>query len=94
MGTKGIPSVYKSIPGFFKNNNFWDPTNKAIIWDDRLWLGNSYLFLYNVFRVEGYLLVAVELYKFILQCCADWRAENYKGLESKPGSGCLSSITN
>lgn len=80
MAAKGIPSVFKSIPGLFKNSNFWDPTNKAIIWDDRLWLGNSYLFLYNIFRVERYLMVATELYKFILKSCADWRADNYRGL--------------
>ena len=94
LSPSGVPSVFKSISGFFSNSNFWDPKNKVIIWDDRLWLGNSYLFLYMVFRDEKYLQVGMELYSFILKCNADWRAENYRGLEWKPGTDYRNSITN
>ena len=37
-----IPSHFKDSI-YFKDHDYWNPNNNRIIWDDRLWLGCSYM---------------------------------------------------
>lgn len=63
-----------------------------IIWDDRIWLGNAYVQLYKVFKVEKYLRIAVRLYNFVVE--NNWKMHNYDGIEWKPKTNYKNTITN
>lgn len=60
------PAVFTA---FYKNvnTNYWDPNNTDIIWDDKLWLGNSYLALYSVFGANNYFETAKMLYQLCVE---------------------------
>lgn len=65
LNNNHTPSYYKDTV-YFSNHKFWDPKNLRIIWDDRLWLGNSYLELYKRFPIQKYLDVSIKLYNLII----------------------------
>lgn len=77
---------------FLSNRNFWNPGEAVVIWDDRLWLGNSYVYLYKVFKVQKYLRTAVRIYDFVVE--NNWKVHNYELLEWAPKSNYLNTITN
>ena len=88
---RGAPSVVKNA-ALFENKDYWDPNNLNIIWDDKLWLGITYVALFKAFRVEKYLRVAMRLYDFTKE--HNWKPNNYLGLIWKPGGNYKNTITN
>ena len=91
------------VPAYFQayeliDDNFWDPKNTYIIWDDRQWLGLSYVELYREFSTHAsahkYLEVAEHLYDLIVKDNADPSSPDYIGVEWKPGTNYRNCVTN
>lgn len=90
---KGTPCFYLD-KSWVANKQFWDPTNINILWDDRLWLGLSYLQLYTQFKVQDYLDVALKLFQFVLDNNDDPFKKDYIGLRWKSKEDYRNTITN
>jgi hypothetical protein len=51
--TDPTPCYYRDR-AVISNKNFWDSDNPNCLWDDRLWMGCSYLMLYSEFKIKKY----------------------------------------